>query len=194
VFEQSWQMLSEQEQAVLRKIAVFWGGFRRDAAQEVVGATLAILTGLVDKSLLRSSTSGRYEVHELMRQYAGEKLAQLPAEQAATHQAHYRYYARFLQAHNSQNRNVNKQIELIKIDQEIDNIRAGWGWAIANRQEALIKQSFAGLFDFFWLRSRFQEGEERFAEAVEGLAQTDDKRLLAQLQLRQGAFHGVLGH
>ena len=70
VFEHSWNLLTDDERCVFKKLSVFRGGFRRDAAEAIGGATLAILSALVDKSLLRVDDSGRYNLHELLRQYA----------------------------------------------------------------------------------------------------------------------------
>ncbi|UCC87925.1 MAG: hypothetical protein JSV81_01130, partial [Anaerolineales bacterium] len=68
VFDQSWNLLSEAEQAVLKQLSVFRGGFQRQAAQVVTGASLPQLSSLVDQSLLQVTPSGRYQMHELTRQ------------------------------------------------------------------------------------------------------------------------------
>jgi predicted ATPase len=91
-FEYSWQRLSHKEQQVLRKLSVFRGGFRREAASEVAGATIPVLASLVDKSLIRVLPTGRYDCHPLLYQYAQEKLAQFPAEEQTTKAEHVRYY------------------------------------------------------------------------------------------------------
>src|SRR5690606_36350076 len=53
VFAHSWSLLAPDEQAVFPRLAVFRGGFRREAAEVVAGATLPVLTALADKSLLQ---------------------------------------------------------------------------------------------------------------------------------------------
>ncbi len=74
VFDHSWSLLSEDEQRVFSRLSIFRGDFSREAAEQVGGASLPILASLVDKSLLRKSTTGRYDMYEFLRQYAGEKL------------------------------------------------------------------------------------------------------------------------
>lgn len=74
VFDQSWSMLNEEEQRVLRQLSVFHGGFDRMSAEEVAGASLNNLANLVDQSLLANIYEGRYDSHDLLRQYAYEKL------------------------------------------------------------------------------------------------------------------------
>jgi predicted ATPase len=60
VFDQTWQRLNKREQAVFKRLSVFRGGFQRDAVADVTGASLVILSTLVDKSLLRLDVDGRY--------------------------------------------------------------------------------------------------------------------------------------
>ena len=88
VFARSWQRLSPQEQAVFRKLSVFQGSFQREAAQIVAAASLPILTSLVDKSLLRLTPTGRYEIHELLRQFAAEQLGQTLEEEERVYEQH----------------------------------------------------------------------------------------------------------
>lgn len=63
VFDQTWQRLNEQEQAVFKRLSVFRGGFLREAVAAVTGASLPILSTLVDKSLWRLDGNGRYQIH-----------------------------------------------------------------------------------------------------------------------------------
>ncbi len=74
-FDYSWRLLDPRERSILRQIAVFRGGFTAGAAEAVTGASLENLAVLVDASWLRLTGSGRYAVHELVRQYCTEKLA-----------------------------------------------------------------------------------------------------------------------
>ncbi len=82
VFEYSWSLLAPEEQAVFMKLAVFPGGFRREAAEKVAGAPLSLLFTLVDKSLLRASATGRYDMHNLLHQFVSEKFVQSGQEPA----------------------------------------------------------------------------------------------------------------
>ncbi len=95
VFDHSWRLLPENEQASLLRLSVFRGGFQREAAQTVAEATLPVLSTLVTKSLIRRSGTGRYDLHELIRQFAAEQLAERPAEQTATQARHGHYYLTF---------------------------------------------------------------------------------------------------
>ena len=74
VFETTWQRLSTEERTVFQKLAVFRGGFTREAAERVAGASLTTLTALKHKALIQTQPNGRFVVHELLRQFALEKL------------------------------------------------------------------------------------------------------------------------
>ena len=96
VFDQTWQRLNEREQAVFKRLSVFRGGFLREAVAAVTGASLPILSALVDKSLLRLDSNGRYQIHELLRQYAAEQLEKSADDVAQTQSNHAAFYIQFL--------------------------------------------------------------------------------------------------
>ena len=74
---------------------MFQGGFTSEAAEEVAGATLPILSALVAKSLVRREVDGRYQIHELLRQYGAKKLAESP-ERRGGPSRHSAYFMHFL--------------------------------------------------------------------------------------------------
>jgi predicted ATPase/DNA-binding CsgD family transcriptional regulator len=137
VLEHSWKMLTDAEQQVFTKLSVFKGGFRKDAAQVVAGASLPTLSALVDKSLLRVSESGRYEIHELLRQY-GEEHLDVSGETDNTRDAHALYFTDFL-AQREQDIKGRRQIAaLYEIDADFENIRAAWRWHLATKNYAAL--------------------------------------------------------
>jgi predicted ATPase len=134
VFDYSWNLLSPAEQTAFRQLSVFRAGFQREAAAQVVGVSLPLLAGLVDKSLLRRSAEGRYEIHDLLRQYAAEKLEVDPAEAAQIRDAHCRYFAELLSEHRSQLQGEDLPAALSVLDAERENVRAAWDWAVSQRR------------------------------------------------------------
>ncbi|CAN5782390.1 BTAD domain-containing putative transcriptional regulator [soil metagenome] len=96
MLEVSWRLLSEREREAMRRLAVFRGGFRREAAEEVAGVTLRLLVRLVDASLLRVSSSGRFDRNPLLAQFVREQLERAPdelAESTSRHAAHMLAFA-----------------------------------------------------------------------------------------------------
>lgn len=96
VFDGSWRLLQESERRALEALSVFQGGFAREAAHDVADATLHTLSSLVTKSLLRRTGANRYDLHELVRQYAAEKLA-ASGRRDAVRKRHQAFYAQLAQ-------------------------------------------------------------------------------------------------
>ncbi|MCB0191311.1 MAG: AAA family ATPase, partial [Anaerolineae bacterium] len=69
VFESSWQRLADHDKDVFQQLSVFRGGFTRQAAEQITGANLQNLMTLVNKSLIQPDYTGRYHIHELLRQF-----------------------------------------------------------------------------------------------------------------------------
>ena len=134
VFDHSWRLLSPPEQALFAALSVFRGGFQREAADRVAGASLPLLADLSDKSLLRRGEPGRYEIHEMLRQYAEEKLQASPAEYEAVRDRHCRYFAGLMVQHMTQLKGEQPHAVLTALNAERENVRAAWNWAVEHRR------------------------------------------------------------
>ena len=126
VFDHSWRLLTEAECQAFPRLSVFRGGFRREAAEYVAGASLAVLAGLVDKSFLRVNPDGRYDIHELIRQYAEERLDSLQDAKSEIQERHCIYFSDFLVQHQATLRSSKQATALDEIGNEMDNIRVSW--------------------------------------------------------------------
>jgi predicted ATPase len=159
VFEQSWQMLSEPERAVFGQLSLFKGGFQREAARAVARAGLPILVNLVDKSLLRLTPSGRYQLHEVLRQFAAEKLlveADLietpncpqPGSALAVWQRYSTYYLRWVNQREISLRGNTPQAALSEMWADVDDICQAWHWAVVAAQIEEIEGALGGFARF----------------------------------------------
>ncbi len=190
--DHSWDMLSGEEQALFGRLAVFRRSFDAAAATQVAGATSAGLTALLDKSLLHSSAAGQYEMLNLLRQYAAERLAGRPAEQLQASRQHAAYYARHLQERGPALQGQGQKQALQDIHDAIDDVRAGWRWAAARGQTDVLEQGLVALDLFYEMRNWYREGLEVFAAAAEQLpAAAEITRW--RLRLRQARFAYRLG-
>lgn len=170
VLVQSWALLTEAEQQVMRQLAVFQGGFSREAAEAVVGVSLQGLTALVDKSWLRwDSGSRRYDVHELLRQYAAEQL-EAAGEIGKTRDCHADYYAEWMQKREGEIKYRKQDAALNLIEQEFANVRLAWQRAYETRRTALLNQMMEALNFFCDMRAHFVEGREMFEKAALALS------------------------
>jgi len=201
VFVHSWDLLSDKEREAFMKMSVFRGGFRREAAQRVTGASLFILSALVDKSLLRWSPTERYEMHELLRQYAEEKLSEVVQGKEEVQDLHCGYYAELLhQKEEFLKKEKEKQV-LDEIGEEIENVRKGWSWAVEERKGDALGKFLESLFRFYLIRGWFQEGEEVFGKVAEKSAGSGAigeeagagmDEILGRALARQGVFCLIL--
>lgn len=190
-FEGSWRLLIPEEQQAMRCLSAFRGGFRREAATAVAGAPRAVLDALAEKSLLRWTPSGRYEMHELLRQFAAARLAASPGEEQEVRACHAGYYAGQIQAWQERLYGKEQQTALGRMAEEIENVRAAWQHAIEQRHDGEISRMMEGLYRFYELRGWLQEGSEAFARAADAWKEATDPQaghLLARLQVRQGTF------
>jgi predicted ATPase len=99
-FDHSWSLLSADERAGLQRLAVFRGAFGREEAAWVAGVDLRLLSALVAKSVVRRQPEGRYGLHELIRQFAAERLTAAGDEvRSAIVRRHAQHYVRLLTEH-----------------------------------------------------------------------------------------------
>jgi predicted ATPase/class 3 adenylate cyclase/DNA-binding CsgD family transcriptional regulator len=169
-------LLTEPERVLLRRLAVFVGGFDLDAAQVVAGSgevqryqVLDQLTLLVDKSLVVAEDSRgrtRYRLLETVRQYAAEKLDE--SGEADTlrvrHRDHYTAMAALLDFPARQGYDARLQ----QAETEIDNLRAAFAWSRENSDDELAIQLASSLQPLWRARGRLREGQAWFNAALTG--------------------------
>lgn len=158
VFEHSWNLLSAKERLVFGKLSVFKGGFRREAAASVAGATLPLLANLADRSLLNVHSSGRYSWHALLYQFSLEKLAEDPDVQQHTQRGHAEYYREFVVKAAASLRASDQAFWLGRIEEDYDNLLAALAFCLELGDFDLGLDIIAALGSFWEMRGRFQEG------------------------------------
>jgi predicted ATPase/DNA-binding CsgD family transcriptional regulator len=173
VFDYSWPLLSEAERSVFKRLAVFRGGFRREAAERVARASLPILLSLVDKSLLRSEPDGRYQMHELLRQYAAEQLVLSPADVAQVYDLHCAYYADFLYQRAEDVIGSRQREAIREIAAELENVRAAWEWAVQQADITQLQKAAFAYYQFCDAQSRFREGAGALEKGVSAVSQAE---------------------
>lgn len=195
-FDYSWQRLGANDQQAFSRLAVFRGGFSRRAAQQVAGAGLRTLRTLLEKSLITAEGSDRYTVHELLRQFAEEKL-EAAGQDGPIRDAHSRYYFEAVAQREVDLKGRRQLQALQEIEVDLDNVRAAWLWAIERGDERGINQALESLSLFFYMRTRTAEGYALFQQALQPQALDRPRgdtsrrfwgRLTARLGLLQSQF------
>jgi predicted ATPase len=164
-FEHSWRLLSDQEHGVLRKLSVFRGGFEADAALQVAQASPELLSALVDKSLLRCDGAARYDIHELVRQYAGEKLEQV-GETKQTRGRHLAHYLALAESAEPYFVHTDQVLWMDRLETKQSNLRAALRWAL-EQDDSVSALQLSGYMGKFWeVRGYWSEGRQWLEQAL----------------------------
>ena len=200
VFEVSWRRLAKTEQAIFAQLCVFRGGFTRQAAEMVMGATLRQLAMLVNKALIQYDRKlDRYQVHRLLHQFGADKLAHNLAVENAVRNRHCSFYSAALQQWNRQLKGTEQLAALSEFDKESANMRSAWYFAAKTGQFAELDRAADGLGRFYLWRRRFHEGktagrlaEESLLQVLSGKEMREDaaeiKRVLAKIRIWLSIF------
>ncbi|HZD56893.1 MAG TPA: tetratricopeptide repeat protein [Anaerolineales bacterium] len=184
-FDHSWKLLPQDERWALCGLSVFHGGFDRHAAQQVAGASLLLLASLSAKSLVRRTETGRYDLHEVIRQFALSHLNESPLNDE-TRARHSEYYLALVRDSESKLKSASQQATIRRLAGEIDNIRAAWAWAIDQHDFDRLGQAGRGFGWYFEITGLYREGTEQLGLLVQALKagpQDEGRRRLMGLAL-----------
>jgi DNA-binding SARP family transcriptional activator len=179
VFEVSWQRLSEDEQAALRKLSVFVGGFDREAARAIAELDLPILLSLVNKSFLWRDSTGRFTQHPLILQYVQQKADDYLEDKKQSEEKHGLYYLEQFREKTPGLRTQTGKETLETLERELPNLRTAWDWMVREKRVDEISRNASVLSDFFLFAQHGHEGAERFKQAVNALDATNPKHQAA---------------
>jgi predicted ATPase/class 3 adenylate cyclase len=172
----SYDLLTDQEKALLCRLSVFAGGWTMETSEAVCSGTpvedfevLDLLTALVDKSLVAAvpTKSGtRYHLLETVRQYAHDRLREA-GEEAAIRARHRDEFLRLAERARPEIQGPGQQIWLDRLEEEHDNLRAALDWCLEDPEGAQPGLRLAAdLFFLWWMRGYFTEGQRQYAAAL----------------------------
>lgn len=196
-FVYSWKMLSAGEKRMLARLSIIQSQFDRETGLAVSGGSLANLVQLQGKSLLRQESSGRYSLHQLLRQFASAKLAGQPADSQDA--LYRRYAAHYLQMLSEQGKGFNQAWTgdaIRQIAYHIEDIRRAWQIAMDMLLFDLIAKALQPLYHYYRIQGLFREAQQIFSQAVGvfmHLHEQDKENRLAQELLGRALLrHGRL--
>jgi predicted ATPase/DNA-binding CsgD family transcriptional regulator len=176
-------LLAADEQTVYRRLAVFAGGCTLDAAERVTGEwapqpatggppfrdanavdVVRGLTGLVDNSLLQRETGldgePRMRLLETVREYALEQL-RAAGEEAATRRRHADFFMTLAEETSPHLAGGDRDRWLLRLDAELDNIRAALAWSRTEATGTEIELRLAAALEWYWhFRGLWREGRD----------------------------------
>jgi predicted ATPase len=197
VFESSWNALTPGKKTVLSQLSVFQSGFTGEASQAVTGAPAPQLMLLADKSLLEKSSTGRFGLHPLLKQYLEEKLEEAPEIREKTRDNLSDYFAGFVGERALLLHGPRQKEALEDIKTESENIRAAWTRLLEKGPAEKVESFLDPIFLYFEVRGLYGEGEKIFNAAAkvvaDRLARDESapralRALYGDLTARQGTF------
>ena len=180
--EWSYDLLTEPERILLRRLTVFFGGWTLESAEAVCAgetidsfAVMDLLSRLVEKSLVLLDTAGRYKFLETIRQYARDKLLE-SGEIQAIRQRHLMYFLVFTETKGTETLGSNQIAALQQLDEEYENIREAMDWAIETGQMEEATRIGMALAPVYWQsRALFQEAYDKMTLILNHPATTKEK-------------------
>ena len=186
VFQSAWDLIRPDERRACQRLSVFQSSFTIQAAWQAAGVSPDMLAALAAKSLLRKDSEGHYSMHELLRQFTAELLAQEPHEKLLADANHALFYEAFFVRHADELARASDPQTLALARMARPNIHKAWRWAWEYAQYPVLDHSLEGLFALFNSQGYFLEGVELFSAA---LAQPGlPERLRARILARRGAL------
>jgi len=199
----SYDLLSESQQAQFRRLAVFVGGFRLEAADAVCiqaaadTDVLQVLDSLVEQSLLlqRVDFDGepRFWMLETIREYAYERL-ESSGELDSVRRLHAEWFAGLAEGLDLESRTSDQSASVARIEADYANLRSAIGWAREARHGELLLRLATALWPFWSTRGYVAEGRKALEDALE-LAGSRPARVLvglASLRVFSGSSDGLL--
>jgi predicted ATPase/DNA-binding CsgD family transcriptional regulator len=174
--EWSHNLLSAEEQMLLRRLSVFAGGWTLEAAEEAVGTSehvgeedvLELISKLVDKSLVVAEVGARgverYRLLEPVKQYARERLEE-SGEAEAFRRRHAEFFLALAQDAAPELIGAHQRAWAERLEADHDNMRAALSWSLEREPETALRLA-AKLAGFWQMRARFVEGSEWLEAAL----------------------------
>jgi predicted ATPase/DNA-binding SARP family transcriptional activator len=179
----SWELLTDAERMVLRRLSVFSGGASLEAAERVCAGdaveqdqVLDLLTALTEKSLLLNDggNAPHYRMSGTIMEYAGQRLAAAGEADLARH-AHLAYFTELAEIADPQLRRAEQLNWLATLEAEHDNIGAAMRGALAAGEAQSAMRLAAGAGWYWWLGGHKTEGMELLTAATEAPGEVTDE-------------------
>ncbi|MEU7145690.1 BTAD domain-containing putative transcriptional regulator [Nocardia sp. NPDC046473] len=174
VVDWSWELLTDAERVVLRRLSVFSGGASLEAAERVCAGNEVeqdevheLLTALVEKSLLVAAGDSvpRYRMLGTIKEYAEQRLIEAGESDLARH-AHLAHFIELTETAEPHLRRTEQLAWLATLEGEHDNIAAAMRGALAAGEAAGAMRLAAAAGWYWWLGGHKLEGNELIMAAA----------------------------
>jgi predicted ATPase len=200
----SYSLLEENERHLLQHLSIFRGGWTLEAAialcesdcqgqQEIPDG----LEGLVDNNLLilpnETSSEPRFRMLESIREFAYDRLKE-SGDSETIHQRHALYFASIAQQAEKEKFGSTQQLAWrIRLEAELDNMRAAMTWALENKQYDCELRIATGLWRFWWTHGYWREGIRWMELGLDG-SEPSNGAIRAKALTRMGWMLNKVGY
>ena len=194
----SYNLLSEKEQTVFRRLSVFAGGFTLEAVEVVCAGEsieeneiLDLLSHLLDKSLVQMeerSGEARYRLLETIRQYGQDKLQQI-GEVALVRLRHRDWCVDLAERAEPELLSAEQGIWFDRLETEHDNLRTALRWALERGEAETVARIGASVWHFWQFRGYLSEGRRWLEVALAAFSERTALRAKALLAAGLLAFY-----
>ncbi len=172
----SYGLLSTPERALFRRLSVFSGGWTIETAEAIcdgdqhdVPDVLSLLADLIDKSLVQfhaDSSGGRYQLLEVVRQYATERLMESGEAEQLGHR-HAEYFLGLAESAEQELRGPKQTEWFDRLEREYGNIRAAINWLVSQSEVSAALRLAAAIWWFCFTRGYYADQSERLIRMIE---------------------------
>ncbi len=160
----SWELLSNAERTLFRRLSVFRDGFTFAAAETVAGARVVELRGLSNRSLIRfDALAKRHRLHPVIRRYGFERIEETDELVEILDRQGRHYLERLMEMVSEVPEVRNGAARRLLPDTE--NLAAAWHWGVDRGWSEELREAGHALEQFFDVTARFQVGAELLEEA-----------------------------
>ncbi len=191
VFEQTWQNLSATEQAVLAGLSVSQGGFNLEAAKSITGAHLGILLSLLNQGLIRKQAHERFDMHELLKQYANSKLESQKIL-ARAKEIHLHYYLELTKDGRARISSHEGEALMAALKLELENLLAALDFALGLDDATACQKLIANLWYFLYTKGFYIEVMHYLQAVYDRLGPDNADR--AEVMQGLGGMNIILGN
>jgi len=193
VFDTSWTKLSQPTRSTIKALSVFRSNFSREAAQAITGLSAKTLLELTNKSWIQPQQNGKYQIHELLRQFAHQALESEPVTFAQVRERYCGYYANRLAALWEVSKGSEQSKFYKDMEFEYENIKTAWDWLEEQgNYDTMVNHLLPALFTYSELRGKSLELMDLCERAITGLEKSNSIANKAKLEITlrtvEGAF------
>ena len=167
IWEQTWQNLSQKKRETLAKFTIFKGGASLKAVEEITNTHFTVLLSLVNESLLKRIPPNRFDMHELLKQFATDKLTTSLQD---TKNKHANYYWNLAFENSPQAGGKKLPTDFLqKLDDDRLNLKSSWWYLVDNKDLERSITILNPLGYLFLSKAYYKEGAEFYKKSLEKL-------------------------